>query len=129
MANSKPTSKKVTPRKKNWSKYEISRKFQHWAAPIVESSFGNITDQDVLDFIIDNNLADKILPRIDKGRQPINEFGPCDRFQTKDHKWESNTKEYQQLKRGIFGLPPEKLAKPEVMVERYAVGKSRGVPD
>lgn len=102
---------KPTPKKKNWANYKINKKFTAWAAPIVEASFGFTSDEDILEYILDNKLAAEILPLIDKGKQPIGPTGPIASFQTKNSKWESKTKEYKEMKRIIFGqlvIPEEK---------------------
>lgn len=91
--------------------------------PIVESSYGNITADDVLEYLQQNDLADKILPLVEGGRQPV-----VDSFKTKNGKYESKTNEYKELLAAIFGTPI-KEEKPEVMVESYTVSKSRGAPD
>jgi hypothetical protein len=128
MASSQPTSK--TPaRKKSWKGYKIGPKFKNWASPIVDTSYGNITAEDVLKHILEKGLANEILPLIESGRQPIGPFGPSDRYLTKDHKWESNTPEYQRLKRTIYGLPPERTKEeieadqPKKITQFYKVEK------
>ena len=115
---------KVKVKKKNWSNYKISQKFTAWAAPIVESSFGFTSDEDILDYIHENKLADEILPLIDKGRQPIGPTGPIASFQTKNHKWESHTKEYKEMKRLIFGEPEAVDEKPLTKEVAYNISKT-----
>ena len=123
MANSKP-SDKPKGKKKSWANYKISAKFTAWAAPIVEASYGFTSDQDILDYIIDNKLADEILPQIEKGIQPIGPTGPIASFRTKDHKWESSTPEYKKLRRTIFGQPEAVEVKPVTKEVSYNISKT-----
>ena len=105
--NSEESKTKARTKKRNWRNYQITQKFVNWAAPIRDTSYGNITHQDILDYILNNNLADEILPLVESGMQPMSQFGPTTRFQTKTHQWESNTEEYQRLKRILFGQPAD----------------------
>ena len=100
------------PKPNNWRNYTVTKKFRAWAAPIVDNSYGNLTAEEVLEYLAEKKLKSTVLPLIEGGRQPIGPFGPCDRFQTKTHAWESNTPEYQKFKRQIFGLPEPKEEKP-----------------
>lgn len=118
------SEKTKTQKKKNWSNYKIGANFTAWAAPIVEASHGFTTDEDILEYIIDNKLADEILPNIDKGKQPIGPSGPIASFQTKNHKWESKTKEYQKMKRIIFGQPEPEIEKPLTKEVSYNISKT-----
>ena len=112
------------PRKKNWANYKINKKFTAWAAPIVEASFGFTSDEDILEYILDNKLADEILPLIDKGKQPIGPSGPIASFQTKNGKWESRTKEYKEMKRILFGQPEIAEEKPVTKEVSYNISKT-----
>jgi len=111
-------------KKKNYSHYKIGVKFTAWAAPIVESSHGFTSDEDILEYILDNKLADEILPNIDKGKQPIGPTGPIASFQTKNRKWEYNSKEYKEMKRIIFGQPEVPEDKPLTKTVSYNVSKT-----
>ena len=115
---------KVKPKKKNYSNYKISAKFTAWAAPIVEASYGFTSDEDILEYILDNKLADEILPNIDKGRQPIGPSGPIASFQTKNGKWVSSSKEYKEMKRIIFGQPAIEEEKPVTKEVSYNISKT-----
>ena len=118
---SKPERKS---KKKNWSNYEIKKKFTAWAAPIVEASYGFTSEQDVLDYILENKLADEILPLVEKGYQPIGHTGPSDSFKTKNGKWESKTKEYKEMRRIIFGQPEVPEEKPLTKEVNYNISKT-----
>jgi len=102
----------------------MSKKFINWSLPIVEGSYGNITADDVLDYIVGEGLADTILPLVEKGRQPV-----MDSFKTKTGEYESKTIEYKELTAAIFGVPVPVAVEPDVMVESYKVSKSKGAPD
>lgn len=51
-------------------------------------------------------LAAEIIPLVEKGRQPFNEYGPSACYQTKNGKWQYDSEEYQRLKRLLFGQDP-----------------------
>lgn len=55
------------------------------------------------------SLASEVIPIIEKGHQPIGDTGPSDSYKTHNHNWESSTVEYQRLRRGLFGMPLDKL--------------------
>lgn len=42
---------------KSIENYKINKKFTAWAAPIVEASFGFTSDEDILDFLLDNTVG------------------------------------------------------------------------
>lgn len=129
MASSKPDEKpaaKPKPVKKDWSGYSITPSFRLWAAPIVDNSYGTLTNERVLKILIDHDLVDEVLPRIEDGIQPLSDHGPVERYRTPDHKYESNTKEFLEIKNLCYGRPKKYRPVepgPPTETESYAVGK------
>ena len=131
--SSKPQDKKPVKKKKiDWSTYDPSEKFITWCSPITDRSYGYIKAVDVRDMLVRHKLADKVIPIVEGGIQPVDENGPCGRFQTTTHEYESNTEEYLELRNLCMGRPKEyrpPADKPQVITQNYIVGKSRGAPE
>lgn len=156
-------------------KNEITQKFEHWCAPICDTSYGNTHPIDVMDYLEGTNavefagleeplkpeapiapvpvhaaykkklkqyeaaykkydstlskykklkstiLVDIVLPLVEKGFQPFNEYGLSASYKTQNGKWEYKTEEFQRLRRILFGQspePPEPIPPKTIMVTK-----------